>query len=56
VVGHFRVTASTHVVRPTPEQLRVAALLADRMADARAPRTTTEEVGGRADDPNANHE
>lgn len=65
IVGHFRVTASTHVVRPTPEQLRVAALLADRMADARAPRPATEEeVGGRGaregahgtgivDDPNA---
>lgn len=37
VLGHFRVTASTHVVRPTAEQLRVAVLLADRMA-----------VGGRA--------
>ena len=31
VVGHFRVTTSTHVVRPTGEQLRVAVLLADRM-------------------------
>ena len=68
VVGHFRVTASTHVVRPTAEQLRVAALLADRMADARAPRPATEEgMGGRGaregargtgivDDPNATHE
>ena len=43
VVGHFRVTASTHVVRPTSEQLRVAVLLADRMANARAPRPATEE-------------
>jgi hypothetical protein len=31
-LGHFRVVASTHVVRPTQEQLRVAVLLADRMA------------------------
>ncbi|HET8987576.1 MAG TPA: DUF4118 domain-containing protein [Humibacillus sp.] len=31
-LGHFRVVASTHVVRPTPEQLRVAVLLADRMS------------------------
>jgi hypothetical protein len=43
VVGHFRVTASTHVARPTAEQLRVAVLLADRMANARAPRPATEE-------------
>ena len=43
VVGHFRVTASTHVARPTTEQLRVAVLLADRMANARAPRPATEE-------------
>ncbi len=43
VVGHFRVTASTHVVRPTAEQLRVAVLLADRMADAGTPRPATEE-------------
>lgn len=43
VVGHFRLTASTRVVRPTSEQLRVAALLADRMADARMPRPATEE-------------
>jgi hypothetical protein len=33
VVGHFRVTTSTHLVRPTVEQRRVAALLADRMVD-----------------------
>ena len=32
VVGHFRVVTATHVVRPTAEQLRVALLLADRMA------------------------
>ncbi len=32
VVGHFRVVTSTRVVRPTSEQLRVAVLLADRMA------------------------
>ena len=32
VVGHFRVVTSTRVVRPTTEQLRVAVLLADRMA------------------------
>ena len=32
VLGHFRVAAATHVVRPSVEQLRVAALLADRMA------------------------
>ncbi|MGW5242236.1 DUF4118 domain-containing protein [Monashia sp. NPDC004114] len=32
VVGHFRVVTSTRVVRPTAEQLRVAVLLADRMA------------------------
>jgi hypothetical protein len=32
VVGHFRVVTSTRVVRPTAEQLRVALLLADRMA------------------------
>lgn len=31
VLGHFAVTASTRVVRPTPEQLRVAVLLADSM-------------------------
>jgi hypothetical protein len=31
-VGHFRVVTSTRVVRPTAEQLRVAVLLADRMA------------------------
>ena len=31
-LGHFRVVASTHVVRPPQEQLRVAVLLADRMA------------------------
>ena len=31
-LGHFRVIASTHLVRPTDEQLRVAVLLADRMA------------------------
>jgi hypothetical protein len=43
VVGHFRVTASTHVARPTTEQLRVAVLLADRMANARTPRPATEE-------------
>ena len=43
LVGHFRVTASTHVARPTTEQLRVAVLLADRMANARAPRPATEE-------------
>jgi len=30
-VGHFRVVASTRVVRPSAEQLRVAMLLADRM-------------------------
>jgi hypothetical protein len=65
VVGHFRVTASTHVVRPSAEQLRVAVLLADRMADARTPRPATEEgMAGRGvrererrngivDDPNA---
>jgi hypothetical protein len=35
VLGHFRVTASTRVVRPTAEQLRVALLLADRMATVR---------------------
>lgn len=34
LLGHFRVTASTHVVRPSGEQLRVAVLLADRMAGA----------------------
>lgn len=34
LVGHFRVVSSTHVVRPTAEQLRVALLLADRMAAA----------------------
>ena len=33
-VGHFRVVSSTHVVRPSAEQLRVALLLADRMAAA----------------------
>ncbi|WP_330475094.1 DUF4118 domain-containing protein [Terrabacter sp. C0L_2] len=47
VLGHFRVTTSTHVVRPTAEQLRVAVLLADRMADrtlhAETPRPATEE-------------
>ena len=32
LVGHFRVVTSTRVVRPTTEQLRVAVLLADRMA------------------------
>jgi GAF domain-containing protein len=32
VVGYFRVVTSTRVVRPTAEQLRVAVLLADRMA------------------------
>jgi hypothetical protein len=32
VLGHFRVTAATRVVRPSAEQLRVAELLADRMA------------------------
>jgi hypothetical protein len=65
VVGHFRVTASTHVVRPSAEQLRVAVLLAARLADARTPRPATE-VGmagrgvrererrnGIVDDPNA---
>jgi hypothetical protein len=31
-LGHFRVVTSTHVARPTQEQLRVAVLLADRMA------------------------
>lgn len=31
-LGHFRVVASTRVARPTREQLRVAVLLADRMA------------------------
>ena len=72
VVGHFRVTASTHVVRPTAEQLRVAMLLADRMADwmadAGSPRPATEEgMAGRGvrererrngivDDPNATPE
>lgn len=30
-LGHFRVTASTHLVRPGTEQLRVAVLLADQM-------------------------
>jgi hypothetical protein len=35
-LGHFRVVASTHVVRPTREQLRVAVLLADRMTDVEA--------------------
>lgn len=39
VLGHFRVVASTHVVRPSREQLRVAMLLADRMA---APAPTTD--------------
>jgi K+-sensing histidine kinase KdpD len=32
VVGHFRVSTATRVVRPSAEQLRVAELLADRMA------------------------
>jgi K+-sensing histidine kinase KdpD len=31
-LGHFRVVSSTHVARPTVEQLRVAVLLADRMS------------------------
>ncbi|MGO4597139.1 DUF4118 domain-containing protein [Terrabacter sp. 2RAF25] len=34
LMGHFRVVSSTHVVRPSAEQLRVALLLADRMATA----------------------
>ncbi len=32
VVGHFLVTAATSVVRPRPEQLQVAVLLADQVA------------------------
>jgi K+-sensing histidine kinase KdpD len=32
VVGHFEVTAATHVVRPSREQCRVAVLLADQVA------------------------
>lgn len=32
VVGHFRLVAATRVVRPTPDQLKVAVLLADQAA------------------------
>ena len=32
VVGHFSVVAATRTIRPDPEQLRVAMLLADRMS------------------------
>lgn len=31
-VGHFRVTTATSLVRPRPEQLRIAVLLADQIA------------------------
>lgn len=41
VVGHFRVVTSTHVVRPTVEQRRVAALLADRMAEEAVPQAAS---------------
>jgi GAF domain-containing protein len=34
VVGHFQVTASTHVAYPSQEQRRVAVLLADQVAAA----------------------
>ncbi|GAB3883861.1 hypothetical protein GCM10028802_32140 [Terrabacter terrigena] len=34
LMGHFRVVCSTHIVRPTEEQMRIALLLADRMAAA----------------------
>jgi hypothetical protein len=33
-VGHFRVTAASHVTYPTREQRRVAVLLADQVAAA----------------------
>ena len=36
VVGHFLVTATSHVVYPSFEQRRVAVLLADQVADAPA--------------------
>jgi hypothetical protein len=32
VVGHFLVTATSQVIYPTPEQRRVAVLLADQVA------------------------
>ena len=34
VVGQFRLTAATRVVRPSPDQLRVAVLLADQVGSA----------------------
>ena len=37
VIGHFLVTASSHVAYPTPEQRRVAVLLADQVAAAVEP-------------------
>jgi hypothetical protein len=37
LMGHFRVVSSTRVVRPSEEQLRIALLLADRMAAAWTP-------------------
>ena len=45
-LGHFRVIASTHVARPTAEQLRVAVLLADRMSAVES----LEPLPGRPDD------
>jgi GAF domain-containing protein len=34
VVGQFLLTAATRVVRPSPDQLRVAVLLADQVGSA----------------------
>ena len=44
-LGRFQVTTATRLVKPSPEQLRVAVLLADQVARRRAPAAARGVVG-----------